>query len=82
MPDHDWILLPQLARELVDGGFSTEPVDYNRLYRGALSAEFPAEQVTSNRWGIRRGNLPKVAAALRLVQASRPSRKPAAKVAA
>ena len=63
MSNHDLITLPHLARELVAGGFSSQPVAYNRLYRGVLSGLFPAEQVVSNRWSVRRADLPKVAAA-------------------
>ncbi len=77
MPDPDLIQLPLLARELVAGGFSTKPVDYHRLYHGALSGRFPAEQVTSNRWSVRRADLPKVATALGLMpegKAEKPSR--------
>ena len=73
MPDQDLIALPHLARELVASGFSSRPVAYDRLYRGVLSGLFPAEQVTSNRWSVRRSDLPKVAAAFGLAKASAPN---------
>ena len=66
MPDHDLIPLTHLGRELVAGGFVAQPPSYDRLYRGALNAAFPCEQVVSNRWSVRRGDLPKVAAAFGL----------------
>lgn len=76
MPDHDLIQLPHLARELVAGGFSARPVEYHRLYRGVLSGLFPAKQVTTNRWSVRRADLPAVASALGLMpsQVEKPSR--------
>ncbi len=58
------ILLTHLSRELQAAGY--EPVDYGRSYRGALSARYPCEQDQNGRWIIRRGNLPKVVAALGL----------------
>jgi hypothetical protein len=70
MPDHDdaddLIALTALSRELLAGGFSDKPVEYARLYRGCLSARFPAEQSKVGRWSLRRRHLPAVAAALGL----------------
>ena len=71
-PD-DLILLTKLSRELQAGGHSDEPVDYQREYRGCLSARFPAEQDENGRWGVRRRNLPAVAKALGLTPVSEPS---------
>lgn len=71
MPDQDLIPLTHLGRELVASGFAVQSPSYDRLYRGALNASFPAEQVVSNRWSVRRGDLPKVAAAFGLTPASK-----------
>ena len=74
MPDdddaNDLIALTALSRELLAGGFSNEPVEYARLYRGCLSARFPAEQNNVGRWALRRRHLPAVAAALGLTPVS------------
>jgi len=48
-----------------------------------INGLFPAEQVVSNRWSIRCGDLPKVAAAFGLApaaKASKPTRAPRAAV--
>jgi len=66
MADLDLIPLPHVGRELVAGGFASHSPGYDRLYKGAVNALFPAEQVVSNRWSVRRVDLPKVAAAFRL----------------
>lgn len=71
------ILLPQVPRELVAGGFTDKPVDYARVYRAVLSGAIPAEQVTTNRWSILRGDLPVVARVLGLIpvaKTEKPSR--------
>ena len=74
MPDDDdaddLIPLTVLSRELLAGGFSNSPVEYARLYRGCLSARFPAEQSNVGRWALRRRYLPAVAAALDLTPVS------------
>lgn len=79
MPDtddaDDLIALTVLSRELMAGGFSDKPVEYQRLYRGCLSARFPAEQSEAGRWGVRRPHLPDVAAALRLTPMAPTSRR-------
>jgi hypothetical protein len=69
MPDdyaNDLIPIKYLARELVRGGFTDEPTEYARIYRGCLSARFPAEQDASGHWAVRRRHQPAVAAALGL----------------
>lgn len=70
MPDQDMIPLTHLGRALVAGGFAAQSPGYDRLYRGALNGTFPAEQVVSNRWSVRRDDLPKVAAAFGLAPAA------------
>ena len=62
----DRIGAPQLARALIAGGYTDQPVGYGPIYRGILSGAIPAEQVNSNRWTVSRADLPKVAAALGL----------------
>ncbi len=64
------ILLTFVSRELLVGGFSAVPVEYARVYRGCLSARFPAEQSVVGRWAVRRRHLPAVAAALGLMPVS------------
>lgn len=79
-PD-DRIPLTQVARELVAGGFTVEPVEYIRVYRGVLSGAIPAEQTVSGRWNIRRADLSAVATTLRLTPApkvGKPARAPRA----
>ncbi len=80
MPDPDLIPLTHLGRELVAGGFAAQSPGYDRLYRGALNGTFPAEQVVSNRWSVRRGDLPAVAAAFGLAPAAEMARAPRAAV--
>lgn len=67
----DWIRLTHLARALVADGFTDKPVDYARIYRAVLSGAIPAEQVITNRWSIRRADLPVVASALGLMPAAK-----------
>lgn len=83
MPDSDLIPLTHLGRELVAHGFAPHSPGYDRLYKGAVNALFPAEQLVSNRWSVRRSDLPKVAAAFGLMpspKASKPVRAPRATV--
>ena len=49
---------------------SCSPANYDRLYKGALNGLFPAEQVVSNRWSVRRSDLPQVATAFGLAPSS------------
>ncbi len=70
MSDEDRIPLLHVNRELTAGGFAAQSPGYDRLYKGAINGLFPAEQVVSNRWSIRRGDLPKVAAAFGLAPIS------------
>ncbi len=77
MSYQDTIPLTHLGRELVAGGFATQSPGYDRLYKGAVNGTFPAEQMVSNRWTVRRIDLPKVAAAFGFasaVKAGQPSR--------
>ncbi len=80
MVDLDLIPLTHVGRELVAGGFAPHSPGYDRLYKGAVNALFPAEQVVSNRWSVRRGDLLKVAAAFGLAPCSTPARAPRAAV--
>jgi hypothetical protein len=66
----DRILLTKASYELLAGKFTDKPVDYTRVYRGCLSARFPAEQNAVGRWSIRRRDLPAVATALGLTPVS------------
>ena len=70
IPHDEQIPLTFVSRELLVGGFSAVPVDYARVYRGCLSARFPAEQSVVGRWTVRRRHLPAVAAALGLTPVS------------
>ncbi len=70
MSDEDRIPLLHVNRELISGGFAARSPGYDRLYKGAINGLFPAEQVVSNRWSVRRGDLPKVAAAFGLAPIS------------
>lgn len=63
MSDEDRIPLMHVSRALIAGGFVAQAPGYDRLYKGAINGLFPADQVMSNRWSVRRGDLPKVAAA-------------------
>ena len=74
MSDEDRIPLLHVNRELVASGFAAQAPGYDRLYKGAINGLFPADQMVSNRWSIRRGDLPKVAAAFGLAKASAPAR--------
>ncbi len=67
MSDEDRIPLLRVIRELIAIGWAAQPLGYDRLYKGAINGLFPAEQLVSNRWSVRRGDLPKVAAAFGLV---------------
>ena len=80
MPDQDLIPLTHLGRELIAGGFAAQSPGYDRLYKAALNGTYPAEQVVSNRWSVRRGDLLKVAAAFGLAPSSTPARAPRAAV--
>jgi len=71
MVDLDLIPLTHVGRELVAGGFTPHSPGYDRLYKGALNGAFPAEQVVSNRWSVRRSDLPKVAAAFGVAAATK-----------
>jgi len=70
MSDEDRVPLLRVLRALADLGFSTQCLSYDRAYKGAINGLFPAEQVVSNRWSVRRGDLPKVAAAFGLAPIS------------
>jgi hypothetical protein len=63
---NDLIPIKHLARELMRCGFTDEPTEYARIYRGCVSARFPAEQDASGHWSVRRRHQPAVAAALGL----------------
>jgi hypothetical protein len=74
--DNDLVPLPHVSRALLAGGFTDQPADYTRLYRGVLSSRIPAELMTSNRWGVRPSNFPKVVEALGLAPSTEPKAKP------
>lgn len=63
------IPLSGIARALIAAGFTTRPIDYNRLYRLIVSGAVPAQQTVSNRWSVHPADLPLVAAALGLTSA-------------
>lgn len=70
MSDEDRVPLLRVRPELAELGFPTQSLSYERTYKGAINGLFPAEQVVSNRWSVRRGDLPKVAAAFGLAPVS------------
>lgn len=81
-------ILPDLAPlvlvgpELVERGFSAEPVPYHRLHRAVTSGQIAAQRNPGGRIGIRRADYPAVAAALGLVPAASSSSSQPASAAA
>ena len=63
------IPLSGIARALIAAGFTTRPIDYNRLYRLIVSGAVPAQQTMTNRWSVQGSDLPLVASALGLAPA-------------
>ncbi len=70
MSDEDRVPLLRVKSEVAELGFVVQSLNYDRLYKGALNGLFPAEQVVSNRWSVRRSDLPQVATAFGLAPSS------------
>ena len=72
LSDDDRIALLHVNRELMACGYAAQVAQapgYARLYRAVIDGVIPAEQIGRN-WSIRRGDLPKVAAAFNLAPPS------------
>lgn len=77
MSDEDRVPLLRVMLALANLGYDIKALSYDRLYKGAINGSFDADQVVSNRWSVRRDDLPRVAAAFGLVsvvKASKPVR--------
>lgn len=65
--------LTHVVFALIALGYRCDALTYPHVYRAVLSGQIPAEQRTTNRWSVRRADLPKVAEVLSLAWASSPS---------